>query len=261
MNNTYAWLRDSLIIEYSFEWDNYLDTSWLANNAINSNCINNNWMCEFNWSEFVQSPDISNYFNFDFTLSIKFNPRNYPTSGDYDIIYRWSDNQWYDISRLYYSWYDDFPVLLIGNSSINLTFFTEMLQDWWINRFYNIIIKYNSSDWLVDVYADVDDYITHRGTYSVDSNISYPNDYYLSIGNRFYNPNEWFDWFIDDVRLHNTAINITNDYFNLITQEDAIDNSNCTTTYSSLGTYSYNPIDWNSFNFQKIISDNEIILK
>lgn len=192
---------NGLVSEHLFE-NNYVDgittlTSSFSNTAFVTGVNNIGASVSFWQTSYVASTkDFTSDISKTYSINGFFSPDFVPTNGSYQLLFRWSNSSGTDFARMYYggyTWQD------LTFSIWTQTFFTSYSFTPW--QWYNISFQVDGTNNTYFLYIDG---VLIKSWSATAPTL--PSSYRLSIGNRFYNLNEWFNGDIDNFRLYNRVL-------------------------------------------------------
>lgn len=199
------------------KWLYHLD--WNANdssgNSANGTATNVTWQswkiwtnsALFNWTNsYIQCTDWYSWSG-SYCIMWYFNSTVAPTSWDYNLMFRYSDSSWYDTMRVYYWWW--------ANNTITWKWCTWTVTD--ANNVFNISINPSTNTWhhYAFVIDDTNKYAKFYFNWNFHSQQSFTwnaskstrTNFYFTIWNRFYSPNECWSWWIDEIICQQSLLN------------------------------------------------------
>lgn len=199
--------KPKLHLDWTNNWTTWYDQSWNWNNwtqvgGVISWRIWQSKYSEFDWvNDYIDVWDIYSW-SWSYVIKTRFRPDVSATSIDYDIIFRYSDNLWYDTTRAYYWWYANNRItwkwlswnLADANNTLNIDY------TFVIWKTYDIAFVLNDIDKTAKCFINWVLHTSWSFTGSLaKSNRAWPHK--MSFGNRWYNANEWFNWKMIDQKF------------------------------------------------------------
>lgn len=205
------WLLSNLVSYYKMDTNgSFLDAHWSNNGTINwasytaSGKIN--WGYDFDGiNDYVTIWDIYSWSG-SFTIWFWFNSDVSAISWDYNILWRYSNNSWFDTSRCYYwgFWNNQlqWKWSTWTTSGANNTLTINQAFTPWV--WYYVIFELDDIAKVARFYLNWVLHTSQWFTWNVSKSTQATQNF--SIWNRFYNANEWFNWKIDEIGIWNWVL-------------------------------------------------------
>ena len=183
--------------------------NWTPTSVVDSTAGLNNVMgVTGNW--YIDAWDWYSW-SWSYIISWRFKSNVWAVAWDYNILWRYSNSSWLDTARCYFWWYWNNQLQWnwcsgVTSDANNSFTISENFQPW---KWYDMAFEIDDDDKKARFYLDGT--LHSEQSYTGLASKSTTATQKCSFLNRYYNPNEWWDWEWSNIAIFNRKFNSTNE--------------------------------------------------